>query len=221
MSTIQTIIIDDEAMSLQLLKNMLQEHCPQIQIIAEETDIKKGIAAIKETEPQLVFLDIEMLHMNAFEALKKLEPLNFEVIFVTAYSRYALDAFDVQACGFITKPVNAEKLMTAVKNASRRIEEKSINRYLFSLLEAEASSQKIPLATQNGWQFVKIDEITYCESSGNYTHFYLKNREKVVVSRQIGEYEKLLPEHKFVRIHDKYIIQLSFIRECRKETAVR
>lgn len=195
---------------------MLQLHCPAVQVLATDTEAKNGLLLIDELHPQLVFLDVEMPHLNGFDMLKKLEPVNFEVIFVTAYSHYAVEAFEHQATGYITKPINTEKLVAAVNTAIKRIEEKNINKNLFSLLEKNtqaAAPDKIPLSTSNGLVFVKLAEILYCESSGNYTIFYLLNDKKIMVSRQLGEYEKLLPETNFTRIHDKYIINLSFIKE--------
>jgi len=216
MKNIATIIIDDEPKNIRLLQQMLAVHCPQVEIMAIESDAKKGLLLIGEKQPQLVFLDVEMPHLNGFDLLKKLEPVSFEVIFVTAYSHYAIEAFDHHATGYITKPINTGKLVAAVHTAAKRIEEKNINKNLFSLLEQntrQAAPDKIPLSTSNGLVFVKITEIMYCESSGNYTHFYMHDDKKIVVSRQLGEYEKLLPENNFTRIHDKYIINLAYIKE--------
>jgi len=213
---INSIIIDDEAQNIKLLQNMLQMYCPAVKVVAIDTDAKKGLLLIDELQPQLVFLDVEMPHLNGFDLLKKLEPVNFETIFVTAYSHYAVEAFEHHATGYITKPIQAEKLIAAVNTATKRIEEKSVNRNLFSLLEQntkQSAPDKIPLSTSNGLVFVKLIDIMYCESSGNYTNFYLCNDRKIMVSRQLGEYEKLLPEINFIRIHDKYIINLSFIKE--------
>lgn len=213
---INCVIIDDEAKNIKLLQNMLQMHCPVVNVIATDTEAKNGLLLIDKLQPQLVFLDVEMPHLNGFDLLKKLEPVNFETIFVTAYSHYAVEAFEYHATGYITKPINTEKLIAAVNTATKRIEEKNINKNLFSLLEKNtqaAAPDKIPLSTSNGLIFVKLAEILYCESSGNYTNFFLFNDKKIMVSRQLGEYEKLLPEINFTRIHDKYIINLSFIKE--------
>lgn len=213
---INCIIIDDEPQNTRLLQNMLEIHCPSVQVMAVENNPKNCLALFQELQPQLVFLDVEMPHLNGFDILKQAEPVNFEVIFVTAFSQYAVDAFECQATGYITKPVSAEKLQAAVATAAKRIEEKSINKNLFTLLEQTAkpaSPNKIPLSTSNGLVFVKLSDIMYCESSGNYTHFYLCDEKKIVVSRQLGEYEKLLPDPDFIRIHDKYVVQLSFIKE--------
>jgi two-component system LytT family response regulator len=220
MNKISTIIIDDEPKNIQLLQKMLAVHCPQVEIAGTESDAKKGLSLLEEKHPQLVFLDVEMPHLNGFDLLKKLEPVSFEVIFVTAYSHYAIQAFEHHATGYITKPINSEKLIAAVYTAAKRIEEKNINKNLFSLLEQHqlpmaigTTPDKIPLSTSNGLVFVKITDIMYCESSGNYTHFYMHDDKKIVVSRQLGEYEKLLPDNNFTRIHDKYIINLAYIKE--------
>jgi len=216
---INCIIIDDEAKNIKLLQQMLETHCKQVNVIATEQKAKNGLQLITELQPQLVFLDIEMPHLNGFDLLKQLEPVNFEVIFVTAYSHYAIEAFEHHATGYITKPVNTEKLVAAVGAASKKIEEKKINRNLFSFIELnsrQSASDKIPLSTTNGLVFVKLSDIMYCESSGNYTNFYLCDDKKILVSRQLGEYEKLLPETNFIRIHDKYIIQLNYIKEYKK-----
>jgi two-component system, LytTR family, response regulator len=216
MKTISTIIIDDEPKNIQLLQKMLAVHCPQAAVMATESDAKKAVVLLEDKRPQLLFLDVEMPHLNGFDLLKKLEPVPFEVIFVTAYSHYAIEAFEHHATGYITKPINTEKLVAAVNMAAKRIEEKSVNKNLFSFLEQssrQSAPDKIPLSTSNGLLFVKIADIMYCESSGNYTHFYMNDDKKIVVSRQLGEYEKLLPENNFTRIHDKYIINLGYIKE--------
>jgi two-component system, LytTR family, response regulator len=213
---ISCIIIDDEAKNIKLLQNMLQMHCANVDVIATSNDAKNGLQLIQEMQPQLIFLDIEMPHLNGFDLLKELEPINFEVIFVTAYSHYAVQAFEHHATGYVTKPINTEKLISAVTTAEKRIAEKAINKNLFSLLEhntKQATTDKIPLSTSNGLVFVKLSDIMYCESSGNYTFFYMNDDKKITVSRQLGEYEKLLPEAQFIRIHDKYIIQLTYIKE--------
>jgi two-component system, LytTR family, response regulator len=210
------VIIDDEAKNIKLLQNMLAMHCPSLKILATDTDAKKGLVIIEELQPQLVFLDIEMPHLSGFDFLKKLEPVNFEVIFVTAYSNYAIQAFECNATGYVTKPINSEKLVAAVNIAEKRIEEKNINKNLFSILEQntrQSTPDKIPLSTSNGLVFVKLTDIMYCESSGNYTSFFLNDDKKIMVSRQLGEYERLLPEVNFIRIHDKYIINLTYIKE--------
>jgi len=216
MTNLNCLILDDESRNAQLLKKMLAAYCPQVQVLATESDPLKGISLITALQPQLVFLDVEMPHLNGFEILKQLEPVNFEVIFVTAYSHYAIEAFEHHAVGYLTKPINTEKLVSAVNAAAERIQQRSFSKNLFSLIEntnKQTQVQKIPLSTSNGLVFVKMTDIMYCESSGNYTSFYLDDGKIILVSRQLGEYEKLLPDNDFTRIHDKYIINLAYIKE--------
>jgi two-component system, LytTR family, response regulator len=216
MNTINAIIVDDEVNNIAFLKSLLQENCPTINIIETTNKPDLGIQMITMLEPQLVFMDIDMPGMTGFELLKKLEPIAFEVIFVTAYNKYAIEAFDFNAVGYVTKPIATEKLIAAVEKAIKKISDKKYTKQIFSLLEnvqQKQASDKIALPTLQGLQFIKLDQIHYCESSGNYTIFFLVNNTKIMVSKQLGVCEKLLPEDSFVRIHDKHLVNLSSIKE--------
>jgi two-component system, LytTR family, response regulator len=216
---INAIIIDDEPQNIKLLKNMLAMHCEQVNIVTTETDAKAGILAIKSEAPQLVFLDVEMPALNGFDVLKLLAPINFEVIFVTAFSHYAIEAFEHNAVGYVTKPINSEKLVAAVKAAEKKINSAEVGQAVSQTVEQLVNANdKIPLSTTNGLIFVKLDDIMYCKSSGNYTNFFMQDAKKIMVSRQLGEYEKLLPEANFCRVHDKYIVNLKYIKEYIKGT---
>lgn len=213
---INCIILDDEPNNINMLKRLLQKHCVYVTIIAEETDTENGLKLINELHPDLVFLDIHMPNMNGFELLKKLEPISFEVIFVTAFGEHALEAFEYHAIGYVTKPIRTDKLIDAVENAQKRIKQKSTAENIFTLFETRMNhheEMKIALATLNGLIFVNREDIIYCESAGNYTNFYTLQGKKIVVSKQLGEYEKLLPEANFVRIHERFIINLRYVNE--------
>lgn len=213
---IKTILVDDEVNNINFLHALLEQHCTHLYIVEKAKNANDALLMIKEQRPQLVFMDIDMPGMTGFELLKKLEPLSFEVIFVTAYNQYALEAFDFNAVGYITKPIVTEKLVAAVEKAVLKIEEKKYTEHIFTLLEnvqQKNASDKIALPTLQGLQFIKLSNIYYIESSGNYCNFYLNDNSKIMVSRQLGEYEKLLPADAFVRIHDKYIINLDCIVE--------
>jgi len=216
MNTIKAILVDDEANNLNLLQALLNENCPEIAVMATAANAKDGYEVIRELKPQLVFMDIDMPGTSGFELLQKLEPLTFEVIFVTAYNQYAMQAFDFNALAYITKPIVTEKLIKAVKKARKKIDEQKHTKHIFSLLEniqTSSTDDKIALPSMQGLQFVKLSQICFCESSGNYTTFHLADNSKILVSRQLGEYEKLLPVEMFVRIHDKHIINLTCIKE--------
>ena len=129
---INCIIIDDEAKNIKLLQNMLQMYCPSVNVLATDTVAKNGLLLINEMQPQLVFLDVEMPHLNGFDILKKLEPVNFETIFVTAYSHYAVEAFEHHATGYITKPIKPKILVSKVKALLRRVSQKNSNKKVLS-----------------------------------------------------------------------------------------
>ncbi len=216
MKNIKTILVDDEMNNLQFLESLIKENCLSLEIIETASNTYDALLMIQELQPQLVFMDIDMPGMTGFELLKKLEPLSFEVIFVTAYNQYALEAFEYNAVGYVTKPIATDKLILAVDKAIKKIADQKYTEQIFSLLEnvhQKSTTDKIALPTMQGLQFVKIEKINYCESSGNYTNFFLTDNTKIMVSRQLGEYEKLLPVDTFVRIHDKHLINLSSIKE--------
>jgi two-component system, LytTR family, response regulator len=216
LKNIKTILVDDEPNNLQFLQSLIKENCTSLNIIEMANNSKDGMLMIQELQPQLVFMDVDMPGMTGFEVLKKLEPLSFEVIFVTAYNQYAMEAFEYNAVAYITKPIVTEKLIAAVEKAIIKIEEKKYTQHIFSLLENvqhNNAHDKIALPTLQGLQFVKLNQICYVESSGNYSNFFLADNSKIMVSRQLGEYEKLLPADNFTRIHDKHIINLTCIKE--------
>jgi two-component system LytT family response regulator len=157
-----------------------------------------------------------MPNLSGFEVLKRLEPVKFEVIFVTAFNEHALEAFDYQAIGYITKPIHPERLMKAVQAAQEKIQLKKTTENIFTLLQnklSETSDSQMALATMHGMIFIQQEDIVYCESNRNCTNFYTNQGKKLVVTKQIGEYERLLTDTHFVRIHDKYIINLKYASE--------
>ncbi len=213
---IHTLIVDDEPNNVEFLQALLKENCPSIKVIATTNSPTEAILLIQQMQPQLVFMDVDMPEMTGFELLKMLEPLAFETIFVTAFNQYAMEAFECNAIGYVTKPIVIEKLTAAVEKAITKIDEKKYTQHIFSLMENMHQSNnmdKIALPTMQGFQFIKINQVSYAESCGNYTNFFLEDNTKIIVSRQLGEYEKLLPADNFVRIHDKHIINLNFIKE--------
>jgi two-component system LytT family response regulator len=213
---VKAILVDDEPNNTQYVTELLELHFPLVQIAAVCNDAIEGLLLIDEILPQLVFMDIEMPGLSGFELLQKLEPLSFEVIFITAYNNYAVQAFDVNAVGYLAKPLQVDKFIKVTSIAIQKIEQEKINRHLFSQLQTTAqneSNNKIALPTQHGLQFIHPADILYCQSSGNYTKFFIKEGKTILVSRQLGEFEKLLAADDFHRIHDQYIVHLQYIKE--------
>ncbi len=213
---VKALLIDDEPNNTTYVHELLKAHFTTVQVAAVSNDAAEGLLLIDELQPQLVFLDVEMPGLSGFDILKKLEPVNFEVIFITAYNHYAVDAFDNNAIGYLTKPLLVDKFIKTTIAAINKIEKENINRHLFSLLQndtSKANHHKIALPTQNGLLFILPTEILYCQSSGNYTKFFTKDDKHILVSRQLGEFEKLLLADDFHRIHDQYIVRLQYIKE--------
>ena len=213
---LRCILIDDELNNVVLLEKIIFRKCHQLIVVDTETNPLAGLKLIEELQPDLVFLDIKMPGLNGFELLKKLEPVKFEVIFVTAFSEFAMEAIEHQAIGYLTKPILDDKLLKAVHNAEERILQKNTTANIFSFLETKMNHPqqiKIPLSTLNGMIFENEEDIIYCESNGSYTNFYTAQGKKLIASKPLGEYEKTLPEGYFVRIHDKYIINLRYVNE--------
>ncbi len=213
---IKAFLLDDEPNNTLYVKELLQKHFPTVQIAGESNDAGEALLLIGELQPQLVFMDVEMPGLSGFEVLQKLEPINFEVIFITAHGHYAVNAFEVNAVGYLTKPVVVEKFIRVTSTAIQKIENATINRHLFSLLQTNnitANNSKIALPTQNGLRFIHASDILYCQSNGNYTKFFTKDGGTILVTRQLGEFEKLLSEEAFHRIHDQYIVRLQYIKE--------
>jgi two-component system, LytTR family, response regulator len=211
---ISSVIIDDEPKNLKILVRLLEEFCPRVSIAGTAERIDQAIELIREKKPGLVFLDIAMPGGTAFDLLDQLQPVDFEVIFVTAHDSYTLTAFKYSAVDYLMKPVTIEELQAAVARAIERKKLKQNNlQQLGSLLndlnKQQASSvRKIAVPTTDGLIFLQVNEIIRCEASGAYTHIYKSDKKKLVVSRRMSEYEELLPSSIFLRIHHSHIINL-------------
>jgi two-component system, LytTR family, response regulator len=213
----RALIIDDEPKNVRILRNLLEEFCPDISVVGEAGDVQSALTAIRHHKPDVVFLDIEMPYGNAFDLLDKLVPIDFEVIFITAFDTYTLKAFKYSALDYLLKPVDIEELRAAVKRATDKVAGKNINHQLANLLgnlkNNQLGLQKIALPSTDGMVFVNMDDIVRFEAHGSYTEVHCVGREKIVVSKNIKEYEELLPPSIFCRIHNSHIISLNRIRK--------
>jgi two-component system, LytTR family, response regulator len=213
----RALIIDDEPKNVRILKKLLEDYCPQIVVAGEAGDARVAYTTIRELKPELVFLDIEMPYGNAFDLLDKLLPVDFEIIFITAFDDYTLKAFKYSALDYLLKPVDIDELKAAVKKAAEKISGKNINLQLGNLLSNlknnQATLQKIALPSADGIIFINVEEIIRCEANGNYTIIYADSKEKITASKTIKDYEELLPPSIFCRIHNSHIINLNRIKK--------
>jgi two-component system, LytTR family, response regulator len=214
---IRAVVIEDEEYSRTMLLKLLHEHCRQINVVAEANSVKTGLTAIVEQTPQLVFLDIELQSETSFEILERLPEINFELIFTTGFDSYALKAIKFCAIDYLLKPIDLNELLIAITKAEKRLNHEYLNRNLEALLNnMKSSSQnnhRIALPTLEGLIFVSVSDIIYCESSGPYTRFFLKQPNKILTSRHLKEYEDLLSGYNFFRIHKSYLVNLQEIQK--------
>jgi len=215
---LRTILVDDEPRGLNSLQKLLQMNCPDVNIVATSSNVDDAIEKIKQLQPDLVFLDIAMPVKDGFELLKEIKEISFEVIFVTAHNQFMIEAFHFSAIDYLLKPVDEDLLMEAVKRARKRIEEKAgsrnIETFLHNVKQTRSSgNMKLCIPSLKGFQVVELDDILYAEASGNYTNFYFQSQHSVCTSKPIHEYEELLADSGFVRIHKSYLVNLLHIKE--------
>lgn len=217
MQTISAVIIDDEPGNIVTLLEIVKQYCPNVFIAGTAPDPIKGFELIKQVEPDLVLLDIEMPYGNAFDLLDKLLPVSFEVVFITAFNDYAIKAFKYSALDYLLKPVNINELKEAVNKAGKRLEERSVNTRINSLLgnlKAESTGiQKIALPTVDGCLFENINNIMYLQAENNYTFIYCKGKPKLLVSKNLKEFEEVLPPALFCRIHHSSIVNINYVKK--------
>ena len=218
---IRALIVDDESKNIRILHGLLQTYCPQVHVVGHANGFHKALELIESSHPDLLFLDIEMPYGNAFDLLDKLMPVNFEIIFITAFDEYSLKAFRYSALDYLLKPVDIDDLHIAVQKAEKRIELKNINEQLsnllFNLRKPGLPVTKIAMPVNDGFDFVAIDELISCESRNNCTIVYTNSGKKYTCNRTIKDYEELLPENVFFRIHHSFIVNINFIRKFFKD----
>lgn len=211
---IKAVIVDDEPNNLIILEGMIKDFCPAVHLAGKANNARKAEAMIVETEPDLVFLDIEMPYGSGFDILDKLRPVHFEVIFVTAFDEYSLKAFRYSALDYLLKPVNIKELQDSVSRAEQNIRLKNFDKRLEGFLQnvkMPSDMQRIPLPGKKGVVFVPVNEIIRLEGSRGYTTIFAKGKDKIVSSRNIKEYEALLPEDRFYRVHHSHLVNISCI----------
>ena len=211
---IKAIIIDDEIHCRKTLSMLLNEYCPDVEVIEQCGDAECGLAAIQKHKPHLAFLDIEMPNMNGFEMLEKLPAINFEIIFTTSYDQYAIKAIRFSALDYLLKPVERQELQRAVQKVAQRLQSplpQQLEILLQKIHQPTSPIQRIALPTMEGLQMIAVSSIISCASDSNYTVFFLKNKQKIIVSRPLKEIEEMLEEYSFLRVHNSYLVSLNEI----------
>ncbi len=218
---IRALIIDDEKACIDSLEFEINNHCPDVEVLERCTSGKEGIKAIHRHKPDLLFLDIDMPFINGFDLLEMVPDIDFEVIFTTAYDKYALRAFRISAMDYLLKPVDPDELKKAVnkvKKVSAKGEaQKQMDFLIQQIKDIENNSvQKIALPTIDGLEFINLDDILYCQSDGAYSNVFFKEGGKLLISKTLRWLEEALCDFHFFRVHNSYIINLHYVRKYSK-----
>src|SRR5689334_1880093 len=212
---IRCVLIDDESNSLEMMEWLLKTYCPQVQIEAMCNAASKGIEAIHKFQPDLVFLDIEMPHMNGFDMLEQFDKLFFDVVFCTAYDQFAIKAFKYSALNYLLKPVDPDDLKATVEKLKAKKSAPSSEQIqlLFQSLQNQRSVDRVALSTGDGLIFVQTKDIMYCQAESNYTNVVMHDNKKVLVAKTLKDIDETLSGRDFFRVHNSYLININHIKK--------
>lgn len=219
MSKLTALIVDDENRAREVLKAILQKHFPNVEIVALVGDIPEAVKAIHKHKPQLIFLDVEMPGYSGLELMDFFEPekIDFKIIFVTAYSEYALQAFRLSAIDYLLKPIQIEQLREAIQKAENSIathQQQNENLKLSSLKDNyNSSNRKIALPLSDGILLLALNDIVYLKAEGSYTQLYLTDGSKLLISKKLADLEHLCESGEFFRTHRSYMVNISHIKK--------
>ncbi len=217
---ITAILIDDDKNLREGMKKLLDLFAPTIKIIGEADSVASGIVAMDSLRPQVVFLDIQLNDGTGFDILEKAAEINntitSHIVFITAHEQYAIKAFRFSALDFLLKPVDPDELQKVIQKIEKVVERKNDFSHIDLLLENIRKNvdnfKRIALSTSDGIHLFDISDIIRCESEDNYTKFYIKNHKPILISKTLKEYEELLAEHNFERIHQSHLINLKYLK---------
>ena len=216
MERLKAILVDDEWNSLQNLQHKLTEFCPDVEIIAALQTPEEAIQAIRDSQPDVIFLDIEMPRMNGFRLLNELNDIRSEIIFTTAYDHYAIEAIRVCAFDYLTKPIAIKDLQQAVERLVRKAQpqtKEKLDLLRTTLSHPRNQEEKIAIPTANGLEFIPVKSIIHIESHSNYSRLYLLEGKPLLVTRLLKDFEDMLQPYHFFRIHHSHLVNLSYIKK--------
>jgi len=213
-TTLKAILIDDELNSLQNLQNKLEKYCPAVKVLSALQKPEEAVQLIKQQKPDVLFLDIEMPKMNGFRLVEELGDFEGEIIFITAYNHFAIEAMRISAFDYMVKPVSIADLQNAI---SRLLHKRTthtkerLNLLKQSIEENKSQDNKIAVPTNDGLEFIIIKNILRIESSTNYSRLFLINKQSLLVTRLLKDFEELLTPYRFFRVHNSHLINLNYI----------
>lgn len=216
MEQLKAILVDDELPSLQNLQQKLEEFCPDIQVIETAQKPEEAIRLIEFHQPDVIFLDIEMPRMNGFKMLEEIKEKKFDIVFITAYNHYAIDAIRISAFDYLVKPVAVRDLQNSVNrliNTRRRQTPEKLDVLRQNLSNSRSQNDKITIVTNEGVDFYEIHQIIRIESSSNYSKIHFKDGKVLLVTKLLKDFEEILAPYRFYRIHNSHLINLSYIKK--------
>jgi len=218
---INAIIVDDEEHCVSRLTGLLEQHCgSSVRILDSFNTVEHAVAGSIRLQPDLVFLDMQIHNKTGFDLLREINEVNFDVIFTTAYEKYAVQAFKFSAVDYLLKPIDADELKNAVERMQVRISKletaKKIDMLFNNMKAVNSGSKRIGINTVSGTTYVSVGDIIRCESDINYTTIYLKENKKMVVAKTLKEFDELLSEYNFFRIHNSHLINLTLVKQYHK-----
>ena len=212
---IRSLIVDDEVNNRELISNLLNSFCQEISVVGSAQSVETAYKAINELKPDLVFLDVEMADGTGFDLLKLFPKVDFKVIFVTAHQEFAIEAFKFSVVDYLLKPISPANLILAVKKATESISNDELTEKYQILVnnvsESVKQKKKIVLKTMERIYSVDISDIVRMESDGNYTKVYLHDGKRIMVSKTMKEFDELLTDVGFVRVHHSHLINMNFL----------
>lgn len=215
--SLKAIIVEDEKRSRETLKNLLEEFCVDVKVIETAASVDEAVTKIAALHPDVVFLDIELQTGTGFDVLSQLRDINFEVIFTTAFEQYAIKAVKFSSLDYLLKPIDLEELQKSIEKAKKKknqeVYKKQLETLMLNLKQQHPKLNKICLSTADGFEFINTADILYCKAEGSYTTFILNNNSKLLVSKHLKEYESLLLEQQFMRVHNSFLINLNEVKK--------
>lgn len=218
---IRCLIVDDENMAREILAEMLKLYCSDVKVVGQAHNVSTGHDLILKLKPDLVLLDIKMPDGSGFDLLNKFKKIDFKVIFITAHEEYAIKAFRFSALDYLLKPIDPTDLVNAVEKVSAYKEDNGINEQFEAFKHNFGNAgliqdKRIVLKTTENIYVIYLRDVIRCQSEKNYTYFYFTNRERIIVSKTLKEFEEILTEFNFMRIHRSHLINLKYIDRYEK-----
>lgn len=216
---IKAVIIDDEQHCIDRVEHLLLPYKNVISLIGKFTTVESGIEGVKNLNPDVIFLDVQIHDQTGFDILKALDHYPFEVIFTTAFETYAVQAFKFSAIDYLLKPIETDDFKLAIDKLSQKIEAKDFSQkvdHLLSNVSKNDLQKRISIPTVDGLEFIKVSDIIRCEANVNYTTIFSRNKQKLMVSKTLKHFEMLFCDCNFFRVHNSHLINLDYIKKYTK-----